>query len=298
MKSFVVERFCDVMQGVSCAWMFDTKFDTVLPLLQLQSSGQNAKSGILRKRFGVRAMVLCFVALLASVPSLAVTKAASARRSRHAAITHAHRSLRFIRWNPMFPGSHDLLVQQNVELDRLQLPRIADDFELARYESSQDLVPVSESQALKIAEVLPDNRRYCRPWTRDFLENFSQAFYSEFRSPIQVNSLVRTAEQQRKLRRHNRFAAPESGDTASTHLTGVTVDLSRRGLTKAQYEWVRSYLMPLKEAGLVDPIEERQPVLHVVVFDKYSEHLIDTKGWSEADEPNEASALTAGDSQP
>ena len=93
------------------------------------------------------------------------------------------------------------------------------------YELSQDLVPVSESDALKIAENLPDNRRYCRPWTRDFLEDFSQAFFNEFHQPIQVNSLVRTVEQQHSLRRHNRFAAPEFGDTASTHLTGVTADL-------------------------------------------------------------------------
>lgn len=171
----------------------------------------------------------------------------------------------------MFPGSHDLLVQQNIELDRLQLPRIADEEELTRFELLQQLVPVNESAALKIADSLPENRRYCRPWTRDFLENFSQAFYNQFQIPIQVNSLVRTAEQQRHLRRYNRYAAPEIGETASTHLTGVTVDLSRRGLTKAQYAWVRSYMLPLKEGGMIDPIEERQPVLHVVVFDKYSQ---------------------------
>ncbi len=197
----------------------------------------------------------------------------------------------------MFPGSHDLLVQQNVELDRLQLPRIADDQELLRYEMSHDLVPVGETSALKIADELPDNRRYCRPWTRDFLQDLSQAFHGEFGSPIMVNSMVRTAEQQRKLRRHNRFAAPEAGDTASTHLTGVTVDLSRRGLTSAQYEWMRSYLLPLKEAGMVDPIEERQPVLHVVVFEKYSDRYIDTQGWSEASEPTEGSAA-ADESRP
>ena len=147
---------------------------------------------------------------------------------------------------------------------------------------------MSESDALKIAANLPDNRRYCRPWTRDFLEDFSQAFYNEFHQPIQVNSLVRTVEQQHSLRRHNRFAAPEFGDTASTHLTGVTADLSRRGFTKAQYAWVRAYLMPLHEAGLVDPIEESQPVLHIVVYDKYSAHNTTNEiSLSEASEPGE-----------
>jgi hypothetical protein len=106
---------------------------------------------------------------------------------------------------------------------------------------------------------------------------------------------VRTAQQQRKLRRHNRFAAPDAGDTASTHLTGVSVDLSRRGLTREQYEWMRSYMLPLKEAGMAEPIEERQPVLHVVVFEKYSDRLMDTQGqaWSEANEPTEATMFVS-----
>jgi hypothetical protein len=190
-------------------------------------------------------------------------------------------------FSPVFAGSHELLVQQNVELDKLQLPRIANDMELLSYELSQDLVPVSESDALKIAPDLQENRRYCRPWTRDFLEDFSQAFYDEFHTPIQVNSLVRTMEQQHKLRRRNRFAAPEFGDTASTHLTGVTADLSRRGLTKQQYEWIRNYLTPLHDAGLVDPIEESQPVLHIVVYDRYSSRNSDGVSFSEASEPGE-----------
>jgi len=214
-----------------------------------------------------------------------------------AAITHSrehkvHRSLRAthrvtLHFNPVFPGSHELLVQQNVELDKLQLPRIANDVELLSYELSQDLVPLSESDSLKIAPDLPDNRRYCRPWTRDFLEDFSQAFYEEFHAPIQVNSLVRTAEQQHKLRRRNRFAAPEFGDTASTHLTGVSADLSRRGLTKQQYQWIRDYLMPLHDAGLVDPIEESQPVLHIMVYDKYSSRNSNETSLSEASERGE-----------
>ena len=172
-----------------------------------------------------------------------------------------------------FPGSHDLLVQQNEELNRLQLPRILDEGELIRYEVSQVLVPVNETDALKIAADLPESRRYCRPWTRDFLQDFSQAYYNQFHSPLQVNSLVRTVEQQQRLRRHNRYAAPEWGDTASTHLTGVTFDLSRRGLTGEQYGWILAYLLPLKASGMVDPIEESQPVLHVVVFEKYSERF-------------------------
>ena len=48
-----------------------------------------------------------------------------------------------------------MLVRENEELDRMQLPRINDDYEFIRYELSQDLVPVSETDALKIAADLP-----------------------------------------------------------------------------------------------------------------------------------------------
>lgn len=187
----------------------------------------------------------------------------------------------------MFPGSHEMLVRENEELDRLQLPRIADEYELIRYEMSHDLVPVPETDALKFAADLQENRRYCRPWTRDFLQDFSQAFYDEFHAPLQINSMVRTVEQQARLRRWNRFAAPEFGDTASTHLTGVTFDMSRRGLTFEQYEWIRNYLLPLQAEGMVDPIEERQPVLHVVVYEKYTSRNLQWNAWSEANEPTE-----------
>jgi hypothetical protein len=163
-----------------------------------------------------------------------------------------------------------MLVRQNVQLDQLELPRIANDEELLQLEDEESLVPVESSRSLNIASNLKESRRYCRPWTRDFLEDLGDAFYGEFHRPIVVTSLVRTIEQQKKLRRHNGNAAPQEGQTASTHLTGVTVDILKRGLTRKQYDWLNQYFMPLKQAGVIDPIEElRQPVFHVVVFNTY-----------------------------
>ena len=271
----------------------------VPPLLSLWSSVRRAAEFAAQsshRKLGSTAVV-CLFALLASSPAAAVTHA-KVHKSHHSAV-NPNLHLRFSRYTRMFPGSHDLLVQQNEELNRLQLPRIADEGELVRYEVSQVLVPVNETDALKIAADLPESRRYCRPWTRDFLQDFSQAFYDRFYSPLQVNSLVRTAEQQQRLRRHNRYAAPEWGDTASTHLTGVTFDLSRRGLTSEQYAWILAYMIPLKASGMVDPIEESQPVLHVVVFEKYSDRSDQKDTWSEAKEPTEASmSAGVGASQP
>ncbi len=115
-------------------------------------------------------------------------------------------------------------------------------------------------------------RRYCRPWTRDFVEDLSQAYYRQFQAKIQVNSAVRTVKVQKKLRRHNRNAAPAYGDTASSHLAGVTLDLQRRGMSKEQVRFVQRYLFYLRALGLVEPEEERrQWVFHVMVSDRYAD---------------------------
>ena len=172
----------------------------------------------------------------------------------------------------MFRPSHDSLLRQNEEIDRLDLPRIADDEELEQLKAIEALVPIRESEALRFDPRLDPARRYCRPWTREFVDDLSQAYYRQFHSQIQVNSAVRTVKVQRKLRRRNRNAAPEKGETASSHLAGITVDLQRRGMTKAQVRFVESYLFYLKALGLVEPEEERrQWVFHVMVSDRYSD---------------------------
>jgi len=87
-----------------------------------------------------------------------------------------------------------------------------------------------------------------------------------------VNSAVRTVKVQKKLRRHNRNAAPESGELASSHLAGITVDIQRRGMTRQQIQWMEAYMMPLKEQGLIEPEEERrQWVFHVAVSGRYAD---------------------------
>ena len=81
---------------------------------------------------------------------------------------------------------------------------------------------------------------------------------------------MRTVKVQTKLRRHNRNAAPAYGDTASSHLAGVTVDLQRRGMSKEQIRFVERYLFYLRALGLVEPEEERRHwCFHVMVSDRY-----------------------------
>jgi hypothetical protein len=191
---------------------------------------------------------------------------------------HVHRAgkrrshLRRVLWNPVFRPSRDSLLRQNEEIDRLELPRIQNQAELEHLIANQELVPIIASQTLRFDPRLDPDRRYCRPWTRDFLDDLSDAYYKQFRSPIQVNSAVRTVQVQKKLRRHNRNAAPEKGETASSHLAGITVDIQRRGMTKQQVAWMEQYMMPLKDQGLVEPEEERhQWVFHVAVSGRYAD---------------------------
>jgi hypothetical protein len=177
-----------------------------------------------------------------------------------------------IPWNPAFRPSHESLLLQNEEIDRLNLPRIYDDKQLEKLKASGDLVPILPTKALRVQPSLDPSRRYCREWTRDFLEDISTAYFKEFHQQIQVNSAVRTVLVQQKLRRHNRNAAPEYGETASSHLAGLTVDLQRRGMNKTQVKWIEDYLRPLKEMRLVEPEEERrQYCFHIMVAGAYDQ---------------------------
>src|SRR5258708_22001616 len=113
-------------------------------------------------------------------------------------------------------------------------------------------------ESWRFGPALEPSRRYCRPWTRNFVQDLSQAYYHRFHEQIQVNSAVRTVKGQKRLRRHNRNAAPAEGDTASSHLAGLTVDLQRRSLTTEEIRFVELYLFYLNALGLVEPQEERR----------------------------------------
>ncbi len=97
---------------------------------------------------------------------------ASIRQSIHPGIHPGIRRIhtRRMAWNPVFRPSHDSLLRQNLEIDRMDLPRIQNDEELQQLKASQDLVPILPSKTLRIDPRLDPSRRYCRPWTRDFVE--------------------------------------------------------------------------------------------------------------------------------
>ncbi len=228
-----------------------------------------------------RTIISALVAVLAVTVALPCQLFAG---SSHYSRAHFRRArYRHIIWNPLLKGSRESLIRQNEEIDRLELPRIQNDVELDQLIDQKALVPISEQPGLHIAGNLKPNRRYSKAWTRDFVEDLGQAYYDEFGTALQLTSAVRTADQQKKLRRHNRNAAPIEGDTASSHLAGLTVDIGKRGLTKKQHQWVENYFAKLRELGLVEVAEERrQACFHVMVSEHYSEWRTQLYGSTEA----------------
>src|SRR5208283_1640202 len=101
---------------------------------------------------------------LAILFALAIPQSAFALHSvnshRRHRILHAFRFrvMRGYLWNPLFRPSHDSLLRQNEEIDRLDLPRIQDDDELEALKASGELVPITASESLKIEPSLDPSR--------------------------------------------------------------------------------------------------------------------------------------------
>lgn len=192
----------------------------------------------------------------------------TARRSRSSSV-----ELRQVHLNIPAPlrGSHESLVHQNEMAEAEGLERILDDADLENRIASGSLVPVPVSAALSVNTDLPENRRYCRPWTAQFLRDFARAHAQKFPArPLIVTSAVRTVEYQRQLRRINGNAAAADGDIASPHLTGGAIDIGKTGLSAREIGWIRAWLIPLEQQGKIDVEEEfRQSCFHISVYKRY-----------------------------
>lgn len=170
-------------------------------------------------------------------------------------------------------GSHEVLVHQNVVADVEGLSRIQNESQLNAMVRSGDLVALPASSGLEIDPRLPYNRRYCRPWAAKFLRDLSRAHASEFGTPLQLTSAVRTVRFQRHLARYNGNAAPASGDTASPHLTGEAIDIGKKGMSWHEIAWMRDVLGHLQAAGKIDVEEEfEQACFHISVYRTYTGH--------------------------
>lgn len=168
-------------------------------------------------------------------------------------------------------GSLASLERQNQMLDAEGLQRIEDDTDLENRIADKLLVPLPVSEGLIVNPSLPSLRRYCRPWTAQFLTDLARIHDALFHRPLQVDSAVRPVSYQRQLMRINGNAAPAEGDIASPHETGATIDIAKKGMTWREIGWMRRYLLTLQNAGLIDVEEEfDQACFHITVYKPYA----------------------------
>src|SRR5271166_4817168 len=164
----------------------------------------------------------------------------------------------------LLPPSRASLLLQNQAIDQQGLYRVQNEKELKSLVDAGVLVPLSRTDALRVAPSLPVNRRYVLPQVNSFLRQLSEEFYYEFGQPLVVDSAVRPAPVQSRLRRFNHSAAPVHGETASSHEAGCTVDLSKH-LSRAELNWLRYKLWYYQAIGWAI-VEDERNCIHIMVI--------------------------------
>jgi hypothetical protein len=75
------------------------------------------------------------------------------------------------------------------------------------------------------------------------------------------------------LRRWNGNAAPIDGDTASSHLAGLTIDIGKRPMSRRERAWMDQYVVRLQHLGLLEAAEgRRQACYHIMVSNRYDDY--------------------------
>ena len=161
-------------------------------------------------------------------------------------------------------------IVQNEQADEQGMARIADERMLQRYVRSRLLVKVSPNSRTYYLKGVPARYSYLRPWSKRFLDQVGSQYQAKFNDRLRVTSLVRTSRLQLQLAGYNTNAAPASGRTQSSHLTGATLDISKAKMSAAQKQWMRAKLLSLSGSGYLYGIEERvQPTFHIMVYKNF-----------------------------
>ncbi len=169
-------------------------------------------------------------------------------------------------------GAASSIVKENekAKLDRIEF--IADMDRLADMVKEGKLVPLPESNLIKVNPTIGRERRFCLPHTAKFLNEMATASknYNPNFEPLMINSAVRPMDFQKDLQKKNPNAISNS-----THPTGATVDIAYnanpyyKGMSETQIQWTERYLIEKEQSGLIQATEERnQTVFHIMVFKK------------------------------
>ena len=163
---------------------------------------------------------------------------------------------------------------QNKQADRDHLSRMTDPKTLERFKRLELVVPVPSKTKDYYVHAVPAKYRYLRPWSKLFLDRLSSQFRRRFGRPLRVTSMTRTSAYQNRLARRNGNAAAAVGEKRSSHLTGASLDISKKGMTSAQQRWLRNVLASIKTKGYLFAVEEfYQPNFHVMVYRNYPEYV-------------------------
>jgi hypothetical protein len=171
-------------------------------------------------------------------------------------------------------GTEVSQIMQNKRADADDLSRMKDVAMIRRFARAKLLVPVPVRTSHYYLRSIPAAYRYLRPWSKLFLDRLSSQFHARFRKKLRVTSLVRSMAYQRALARRNGNAAAAYGERRSSHLTGATLDISKRFMKREEQSWMRRVLVSLKSKGYLYAIEERyQPTFHIMVYRNYPEYV-------------------------
>lgn len=165
-------------------------------------------------------------------------------------------------------------VVQNKRADADDLSRMKNVSMVRRFHKAGLLVKVPSRTKHFYTRYIPSKYSYLRPWSKLFLDRLSRQHHARFKKKLRVTSMVRTVALQNSLRKRNKNAASPYGPRRSSHLTGATLDISKKGMNAKQIDWMRRVLHSLKEKGYLYAVEEfSQPTFHIMVYKNYPKYV-------------------------
>src|SRR5207248_1618229 len=121
------------------------------------------------------ALALILALTHGNIPSIGSTN------HQHVVTRRHHRRIFF--YSPV-KGSHESLLRQNLRVSEDDLERIQDDAQLEELTRNGELVGLPQNQFMGVDPKLPEERRFCRPWTKNFLDDLGQKYFSQFRQRV------------------------------------------------------------------------------------------------------------------
>lgn len=106
---------------------------------------------------------------------------------------------------------------------------------------------------------------YLRPEALQFIQDLALEYASMFQDNLRLTSLARPEDYQVFVNRKYDAAMPPN---CTAHATGSALDISKRGMTREQREWIRSWLLRLERARIAEAWETNA-IFHITVSPEY-----------------------------